>query len=71
MATTDEGHIRDALERIHRTLIEMVEYYPTVGGNEHKARWERQLRQAHEHILAIRVRGDAARKAKEHTNDGQ
>ncbi len=60
---TDEALIRDALREMRQVLMEMVEYMPDRGGNEHKARWEQGLNRAYRSIGAIR--GDKTRAVQE------
>jgi len=54
--TKEEPPIRAALVEMRQVLIEMVEYMPDRGGNQHKARWEQALMRAARHIDTISVK---------------
>jgi hypothetical protein len=80
---TDEGHIRDALERLMNGLFLAAsvlkdmqrhgDVHPYLTPLEDASPkdlniWQ-DIKLARDHIDAIRVRGDAARKAKEASDD--
>jgi hypothetical protein len=66
MSRTDEGHIRDALSG-HQDVLRALLHALLPDGHPSKATLNRILDGSRDDIVAVRVKGDAARKAKEAT----